>query len=371
MITLMKRMKRIIMTLLCLIIMTLLFACALQDKTGDDASPVADDAVANSMLTDGDNSDVNAGNNQNNSFGDVETIGNIPSAPYEPTPISYGLAPVAPVAPAASISVEKPQITEENYPRVDGSTANIPLMASLYSEICGVPIEKAEGKVIASGGTGNVWNSMLNDTADLLLVYEAPESFHREISAKGLEIAPIGRDGLVFLVNVSNPVNDLSTSQLIDIYTGKLTGWNQVGGEKGFIAAFQRNEDSGSQTLFLKLLMKDTAPMDPLPGFVPGQMSDLLEGVADYDGSGGAIGYSVFYYASMMYANPNIKLLSVNGVAPSTESIRNGSYPLTNEFYVVIRASEPEDSPVRQMRDWLLTEEGGRLLTEAGYVSIR
>ena len=273
--------------------------------------------------------------------------------------------------PAEPVTTQKPLLPEENYPRVDGSTANIPLMARLYSEACSVPIEEAEGKVYASGGTGAVWNSMINGYADLLLVYEAPESFRAAIASERLDITPIGRDGLVFIVNVSNPVEELTLGQLVGIYTGEITDWEKVGGSPGPIAAFQRNEDSGSQTLFLKLLMKDIKPMDPLQGFVPGQMSDLLEGVATYDGSGGAIGYSVYYYASLMYTNPDIKILSVNGVAPSTESIKNGTYPLTNDFYVVIRSDEPDDSPARLLRDWLLTEEGSRLLTETGYVSVR
>jgi len=279
--------------------------------------------------------------------------------------VRYGLKPADPV------TNQKPALTEDNYPRVDGSTANIPLMERLYSEVCGVPLDVAEGRVTASGGTGAVWNSMIEGHADLLLVYEAPESFHEAISAERLEIAPIGRDGLVFIVNTRNPVNNLTISQLVGIYTGRIVDWKKVGESSGPIAAFQRNEDSGSQTLFLKLLMKGTKPMDPLPGFVPGQMGDLLEGVAAYDGSGGAIGYSVYYYASLMYANPDIKILSVNGVEPSNETIQDGTYPLTNDFYVVIRASEPDDSPARLLRDWLLTEEGSRLLTEAGYVSVR
>jgi len=93
---------------------------------------------------------------------------------------------------------------------------------------------------------------MLQNNTDLLLVYEAPESFYSDISAKSLDIVPIGRDGLVFLVNKNNPVDNLTADQLIDIYTGEITDWSQVGGVSGKIAVFQRNEDSGSQTLFRK-----------------------------------------------------------------------------------------------------------------------
>ena len=280
--------------------------------------------------------------------------------------ITYGVGPVITINQSG-----RPELTPDNYPRIDGSTANIPLMTRLYSNFCGVSLEDAETSVITSGGTGAVWRNMLAGNADLLLVYEAPKSVQSEIGSK-LEIAPIGRDGLVFLVNASNPVNNLTRSQLIKIYTGKIEDWKKVGGKAGKITAFQRNLESGSQTLFLNLLMKDKPPMTPPAGWILGQMNFLINSVAaPYDGSDGAIGFSVFYYASLMYANPDIKILSVDGIVPSNESIQDGSYPLVNNFYVVIRADEPENSPARLLRDWLLSAEGNELLYEAGYVPVK
>ena len=107
------------------------------------------------------------------------------------------------------------------------------------------------------------------------------------------------------------------------------------------------------------------------PGELVHAMSGLVTAVAGFDGAGGAIGYSVFYYADMMYANPDIKLLSVDGVTPSNETIADGTYPFVNDFYVVIRSDEPADSPARILRDWLLTDEGTELLKSANYVPIR
>ena len=265
-----------------------------------------------------------------------------------------------------------PGINAENYPRIDGSTANLPLLAKLYSKICGVSEEEAETMVSVSGGTGAAWRSMLYDGSDLLIVYEAPEGIMDEFRSAGIEVdsKPIGRDGLVFLVNKANPVNGLTTKQLQDIYTGKTTDWKDVGGEAGPISAFQRNQESGSQTLFLKLLMKGLEPMQPPIELIPSAMEGLIEAVAGFDGAGGAIGYSVFYYADLMYANPDIKLLSVDGIAPSNESIGSGAYPFVNDFYVVIKSNEPDGSPVRILRDWLLTDEGAALMKEANYVPI-
>jgi phosphate transport system substrate-binding protein len=271
------------------------------------------------------------------------------------------------------VSGALPGVNAENYPRVDASTANMPLLAQMYSTICGVELEEAEAMVSVSGGTGAVWRNMMYEGADILLVYEAPENIKSEMADMGVdfEIEPIGRDGLVFLVNKANPVENLTTGQLRDIYTGTTADWAQVGGESGPISPFQRNEESGSQTLFKKLLMDGMAPMDPPTELIPGSMAGLIEAVASFNGSGGAIGYSVYYYANLMYANPDLKLLSVDGVSPSTESIKSGEYPLVNDFYVVIRSSEPEGSPARLLRDWLLTDAGTDTLTAANYIPIR
>jgi phosphate transport system substrate-binding protein len=283
-------------------------------------------------------------------------------------------APESPSSEAVESIVDLSAITAENYPRVDGSTANMPLMAALYGEICGVPLEVAETMVQTSGGTGAAWRTLSWGEVDLLLVYEAPENVKAELEAEGLwgelEITPVGRDGLVFLVNSQNPVENLTQEQLVSVYSGETTDWSALGGESGPIAAFQRNEESGSQTLFQKLLMKDATPMDAPSELMPMAMGALIDMVSEYDGSGGAIGFSVFYYANLMYEKPNLKLLKVDGTAPSAESIGNGSYPLTNEFYAVINKSAEENSPARLMRDWLLTKEGKDFMREANYVPV-
>ena len=277
----------------------------------------------------------------------------------------------ASLPPSTTISI--PGLTSENFPQLDGSTAVMPLLAALYQGVFEISIEEAEAMVSVSGGTGAVWRNLFWDGADLLIVYEAPENIKEELEIEGIKIEmdPIGRDGLVFLVNKNNAVDDLSTKQLQDIYTDKISDWKDVGGNSGPISAFQRNEESGSQTLFLKLLMSGIEPAEPPKELVMGSMSGLIEEVAAFDGSGGAIGYSVFYYADLMYANPDLKLLSVNGIAPSNDSIKNGEYPLVNDFYIVIRADEPEGSPARLLRDWFLTDEGTALLLAENYVPVR
>lgn len=263
------------------------------------------------------------------------------------------------------------QLSLEEYPVMDGSTANLPMMAEILAEVCNISLEEAEN-LTACSKTSRAWENITAGNADILLVYEAAEETKAVVAESGveLEITPVGRDALVFINNENNPVENLSQQQLTDIYTGKITNWQDVGGENQDIVAYQRKDTSGSQSLFLKLLMQNQQPMDAPQVLKPAEMDMLIDELARYNNEGNALGYSVFYYANYMYQQPGLRFLQVDGVAPSDETIADGSYPLLNEYYVVIRADEPAGSPARQLRDWILSEEGKVALVKAGYIPV-
>ncbi len=263
------------------------------------------------------------------------------------------------------------QLALEDYPVMDGSTANLPMMAEILAEVGNIPLEEAEDLTKCSK-TSQAWENITNGNADILLVYEAAEETKAKVAASGveLEITPVGRDALVFINNENNPVESLTQQQLTDIYTGKITNWQEVGGENQDIIAYQRKETSGSQSLFMKLLMQGQQPMEAPQTLKPAEMDMLIDELARYNNEGNALGYSVFYYANYMYQQPGLRFLQVDSVAPSDETIANGSYPLLNEYYVVIRADEPADSPARQLRDWILSDEGKAALVKAGYIPV-
>lgn len=78
-----------------------------------------------------------------------------------------------------------------------------------------------------------------------------------------MEVTPVVNEGFVFFTNVNNLVNGLSLKEIQDIYTDKITNWNQVGGDNVKIIAYQRPENSGSQTGMLSLVMKDKKIKEP------------------------------------------------------------------------------------------------------------
>ena len=85
---------------------------------------------------------------------------------------------------------------------------------------------------------------------------------------------------------------------------------------------------------------------------------------------GASIGFSFRYYLDGMIGNDGVKMLSLGGVYPSEENIKNGTYPIVAEFYAIYRADN--DNPnIKPLIDWLLSEEGQELIKECGYVGIK
>ena len=278
-----------------------------------------------------------------------------------------------PASSAASSAVQQaaPFLTVEEFPPLDGSTACIPLMAQMLADTTGMDLEEARSSIVVST-TAYAWQNfgLYDTTTRMLLVYEAPDYIKEELQNANvqLEQKPVGVDALVFIVNEDNPVQALSQQQLRDIYAGKITNWKDVGGKDQEIVAFQRSEDSGSQTLFKKLLIQGSALMDPPTELAPAAMGELVDSIADYNNSANAIGFSVYYYIDQMYTKPGLRLLAVDDVAPSNETLADGSYPLCNDFYAVIHPGSAADSPERQLYDWLDTADGIACIRKAGYV---
>ena len=290
------------------------------------------------------------------------------------TPASSASA--APEAPASSVS-ELPSemlFSEEDFPKLDGSTACIPLMAQMMADTTGMDLEEAQSTISVST-TAYAWENfgLYDAGAQMLVVYEAPDYVKKELEDANvtLESKPIGRDALVFIVNEDNPVKSLTQQQLKDIYAGKITNWKDVGGEDLDIVAFQRGEDSGSQTLFKKLLIQGGALMTPPSELAPAAMGELVDSIADYNNSANAIGFSVYYYIDQMYSKPGLRLLAVDDVTPSNATLADGSYPLCNDFYAVIHPDAAADSPERQLYDWLDTPAGVQCIEKAGYVAAK
>ena len=281
-------------------------------------------------------------------------------------------APASTDEPAGPDDTAAPvfRFTRENFPRMDGSTACIPLAEAVASVLLGESREQA-ADLVHFNRTTQSFRNLKDGLCDILIVGQPKASVFDEMKEAGFEyeIETLARDGLVFVVNEDNPVNSLTTEQIRKIYTGEITNWKEVGGNDAEIIPIQRNEGAGSQALMIKLIMGDTPLMEAPKDYVSGSMGDLMTAVKSYDGSANAIGYSVYYYAHDMEMAKGLKLLAVDGVEPSRETIASKEYPHLNDIYCVIPASAPADSPNRILYEWLCTADGQALIADEGYVA--
>lgn len=250
--------------------------------------------------------------------------------------------------------------------RLDGSTATIPLSRAIAKHFLNLT-ESELDVVIHHYKTSSAYENLAEGEKDLIFVTEPYEG---DEDMPEFDVIPISYDALVFVNHVKNPVDNVTVEQLRDIYLGNIKNWSEVGGNDTAIFAYQRPLYSGSQTLFLQRLMEGQAPMEPVKEWVVSSMGDLIDAVASYVNADNSLGYTVYYYLNNMYKSPDLRMLKVNGVLPTNETLVSGEYPLQTFYYAVLRADTPADHPARLLVEWLLGEEGQMVSASVGYLPI-
>ena len=271
---------------------------------------------------------------------------------------------------------------DQSMPVIDGSTSTYPYTSALYGRLfqnysAHPDYPEKHSKSHTS------YERLINGEADVLFAAtKASNELEEQAKAAGVELEyiPIAYDAMVFFTNEENPVKGLTIQQLQDIYARNAYGnWNQVGGPDAKLMPYCRNTDSGSHALMERLILGGGAlslSEGLLSESVSTAMQTALTDVAtalETDPAGYAIGYSVYYYyqnaeAMMGDVTENrLRLLEIDGVAPSDETIAGGAYPLSSYNYIVLRASEPEDSPARRLADFMAGEAGQEVVVNAGF----
>jgi phosphate transport system substrate-binding protein len=160
-------------------------------------------------------------------------------------------------------------------------------------------------------------------------------------------------------------VDSLSLEDIKRIYSGEATHWREFGGQ-GRIRAFQRNENSGSQSM-LQQLMKGRRIMEARHEDRRLGMGGIIREVADYKNHENAIGFTFRLFADDMVKNEKIKFLKIDGVEPTLENIENGSYPIVTTMYAITR-KDGRNPNVRHMVNWMVSSLGRSLVEKSGYI---
>lgn len=287
----------------------------------------------------------------------------------EPTPAPTPTAePTAPATPAPG----QFRFTRENFPRLDGSTATVPLGQAVAAVLLGESRESVND-LISFHKTSRAYYNLVDGEADLLIVAEGGEDSYayRDEHGQTWRMEPVAAETLVFFVNEDNPVTGLTLDQVRKIYSGEITNWKDVGGSDAPIQAYQRPKGGGSQAIMDKEVMGDLPMMEPANSdYVVSSMEGIISAVRAWDDRPEALGYTVYYYADDMGMADGLRLLSIDGVEPNDDTIRSGEYPIHTAYYAVMDESTPEGSPTAILFDWLLSQEGQDLIDHEGYVSV-
>ncbi|MBQ2697321.1 MAG: substrate-binding domain-containing protein, partial [Clostridia bacterium] len=257
----------------------------------------------------------------------------------------------------------------ENHPRLDGATAAYPFYAAAAQATYKGLDDYSVNDVVACSTTADAYERLFEDRIDIFFGAEPSAAQRAEAEQRGLTLhmTPLSREAFVFFVHKSNPVDSLTIEQVRAIYRREITNWKDLGGRNRAILPFQREEGSGSQTIMQKL-MGEGGMAEPLTYEQQSMMGGMIDRVADYRNAPGAIGYSFRYFTNEMYQNKEIKLLAIEGVAPTVENIKNGSYPFITDAYAVT-TKEPTGH-VKALLDWLTGPEGQALIEKAGGVPL-
>ncbi len=255
-------------------------------------------------------------------------------------------------------------------PILDGATALYPLFAAFAEATYPEDIYEPYKGPVATTKTSSAYNRLIKGNVDMIFAAEPSSGQIQAAEETGVELTltPIGREAFVFFVKSRNPVTDLASEEIRGIYSGDFQSWEQLGGKDDEIRAFQRPENSGSQTTFIKF-MGDKDIKEPEIEDVAAGMGGVIDEVASYRNYKNAIGYTFRFYSTEMVRNDKVKLLSVDGIEPSIENIRTGKYPLTSEFYAITAGTENPN--VQPFIDWILSEEGQKLVEDTGFVPVQ
>lgn len=269
------------------------------------------------------------------------------------------------------IADEGELFTLENYPRVDASLAIHPLVDSIASNFLNIPEEDLEFEYTKTR-TSDVYKNLVDGKVDVIFVAEPSQDDYDYAEEKGVElnVIPVTSSAFVFIVNTANKVDNLTLDEIVKIYKGDITNWKEVGGDDEKIIPYQRPNGSGSQTAMISLVMKDESLMTAPQMKIEGEMGGLVDAIAEYDNAKAAIGYSYFYYINTMYKRDSIKMLGINGVKPTIETIKDGTYPIYTNGYIVTLKGISDDSPTKKWVDSVLSERGSKIIEDSGYVPI-
>lgn len=182
-------------------------------------------------------------------------------------------------------------------------------------------------------------------------------SLKEDEKAAGLTETVLAYDGIAIIVNSENTVSDLTLAQITDIYTGKITNWKEVGGTDGQIVLIGREAGSGTRDGF-----ESITGTEELCQYRQ-ELSSTGDVITTVAGNPNAIGY-----ASLASVKDSVKALRVDGVTPTGETVKDGSYAVQRPFMLVTRTGEDLSDTAQKFFDYATSTDANKVISAAGVV---
>ena len=248
--------------------------------------------------------------------------------------------------------------------RIKGSDTVLPIAQQTAERF--MTLNPSARVTVTGGGTGVGISALLDQTTDIAMASRAikfSEKMKAKAAGEDLAEVPIAYDALAVVVHPSNPVKQLTRQQLEDIFRGKITNWQQVGGDDRKIVVYSRETSSGTYEFFKESVLKNKNYMSsslsmPATGAIIQSVSQTR----------GAIGY-----VGLAYVSPRIKTLAVSYdgqhyAAPTLENTINKTYPIVRPLYYYYNRKNA--SVIAPLLDFILSAAGQKIIKESGYIPV-
>lgn len=242
--------------------------------------------------------------------------------------------------------------TEDLSVSTDGSTSMEKVIGSL-----GEVFQQETGITFTYNptGSGSGIKAVSEGRCDIGL---SSRDLKEEETASGLTATVLAYDGIAIIVNPENPVEELTSETLAKIYTGEIVNWSEVGGNDAEIVLIGREAGSGTRDGFESITGTEDACKYRQELTSTG---DVITTVAQ---NPGAIGY-----ASLASVKDSVKAVSVDGVAPSEETIKDGSYVVQRPFVLVTKTDVELSEGAQQFFDYITSDKAVEIIAGAGVVA--
>lgn len=244
--------------------------------------------------------------------------------------------------------------------KINGSTTVLPI-----AQACAEKFMEKNPDInisVRGGGSGVGISSLLDKTTDIadssraIKDTELDKAVSNGVDPKAHVVA---MDGICLVVNPANGISALTTKQIKDIYTGIISNWKDLGGSDEKIVVISRDTASGTFEAFNELVL---AKSKVRPDALMEASNQAVVSVVSK--TSGAIGY-----VGLGYAQGDVKALSVNGIAPSKETVLTGKYPISRPLFMYTNGAA--QGAVKEFIDFVLSSDGQKIADEQGYVGLK